>query len=57
LLIFPESGLRKTKIVRVARVKRFPYDIFYTVEHERDRLFVLAISHQHRKPGLWKKRL
>jgi len=57
LVAFPESGSLKTKNVRVARVRRFPYDVFYTFEAGRDRIFILAISHQHRRPGLWKKRL
>jgi plasmid stabilization system protein ParE len=57
LVVFPQSGSLKTKNVRVARVHRFPYDVFYAVEASRDRIFVLAISHQHRKPGLWKSRL
>lgn len=57
LIAFPESGSRKTKIVRVARVRRFPYDVLYKIEKDLDRIFVLAISDQRRKPGWWKKRL
>ncbi len=57
LVAFPESGSRKTKIVRVARVRRFPYDVIYKIDKELDQIFVLAISDQRRKPGLWKKRL
>jgi toxin ParE1/3/4 len=57
LVSFPESGSRKTKVVRVARVRRFPYDVLYKIDTDLDRIFVLAISDQRRKPGLWKKRL
>lgn len=55
LLVYPESGFLQTKNVRVARVSRFPYDVYYKVDP--DRIFVLAIMHQSREPGLWKKRL
>ncbi|HKH45034.1 MAG TPA: type II toxin-antitoxin system RelE/ParE family toxin [Thermoanaerobaculia bacterium] len=55
LTIYPQSGLLQTKNVRVARVSRFPYDVYYKVEP--DSIFVLAVMHQSRKPGLWKKRL
>jgi len=52
---FPRLGTPVSRKVRVARVRRFPYDIIYTVEP--DHIFVLAIGHQHRRPGWWKKRL
>jgi plasmid stabilization system protein ParE len=55
LTVYPESGFLQTKSVRVARVQRFPYDVFYKIEH--DRIFVLAVLHQRRKPGLWQSRL
>ena len=34
---------------------RFPYSIVYVVEAER--IYILAIMHQRRRPGYWKKRL
>ena len=57
LVSFPESDSRKTKTVRVARVRRFPYDVLYKIEKDLDRVFVLAIGDQRRKPGWWKTRL
>jgi plasmid stabilization system protein ParE len=57
LVAYPESGPSLTSSVRVARVDGFPYDVFYKIEVDRDRIFVIQISHQHRKPGLWRKRL
>lgn len=55
LTVHPESGYLQTKNVRVARVTRFPYDVFYKVEP--DQIFILAVLHQKRRPGLWKNRL
>lgn len=56
LVVYPESGPPVTSTVRVARVGGFPYDVFYKIEADQDRVFVIQISHQNRKPGLWKKR-
>jgi hypothetical protein len=55
LTVFPQSGFLQTDNVRVARVSRFPYDVHYTIEPEC--IFVLAVMHQSRMPGLWKRRL
>ena len=33
---------------------RFPYSIVYVVQ--ADRIYILAIMHQRRRPGYWKKR-
>lgn len=46
--------------VRIAQARRllvhgFPYDVVYQVE--QDELQVLAVAHQHRKPGYWRERL
>ncbi|HEX5444992.1 MAG TPA: type II toxin-antitoxin system RelE/ParE family toxin [Pirellulales bacterium] len=40
--------------VRCARVRRFPYNVFYRV-HD-DRIDVIAIIHGHRDPSIWKAR-
>lgn len=34
---------------------RFPYSIVYFIEAER--IYIMAIMHQKRRPGYWKKRL
>lgn len=34
--------------------RRFPYTVFY--EERPDRISVLAIAHQKRRPGYWRKR-
>jgi plasmid stabilization system protein ParE len=34
---------------------RFPYSIVYLIETEH--IYILAVMHQRRRPGYWKKRL
>ena len=55
LLEFPESGPVTFRDVRRAGVRRFPFDIVYRVRP--DALIVVAVMHQSRRPGYWKKRL
>lgn len=35
--------------------RRFPYSIFYIVEH--DAVVIVAIAHHKQRPGYWKSRL
>jgi toxin ParE1/3/4 len=59
-LEFPESGSpirsRRThyKVCRFL-FERFPYSII--VAYPKNELVVVAIAHQHRRPGYWLKRL
>jgi plasmid stabilization system protein ParE len=55
LMDYPESGAVVFRDVRRARVKRFPYDLVYRIQH--DILIVVSVMHQRRRPGLWKNRL
>jgi toxin ParE2 len=41
--------------VRRFLFKRFPYAMF--MAQLQDELVVVAVAHQHRKPGYWKERL
>jgi hypothetical protein len=36
-------------------MRRFPYELYYAVEP--DRLLVLAVPHQRRRPGYWIDRI
>lgn len=40
--------------VRRCLLSRFPYALIYSVE--ADYVFVIAVAHQHRKPGYWQDR-
>ena len=41
--------------VRQAPIRRFPYSILYV--DEPDRIRVIAVAHQKRRPGYWHGRL
>ncbi len=41
--------------VRRCLLSRFPYALIYAVE--ADYVFVIAVAHQHRKPGYWRDRI
>lgn len=52
---FPQAWHPLTPRIRRCRLRRFPYSVIYT-QDDSD-LLVLAIAHQHRKPGYWRNRL
>lgn len=41
--------------VRRCLLSRFPYALMYAVEE--DYVYVIAVAHQHRKPGYWRDRI
>ena len=50
----PDSGLLLGQKVRRVLVRRFPYEVIYC--HDARRLLILAVAHQHRRPGYWRDR-
>ena len=52
---FPQAWHPLTPLIRRCRLRRFPYSVVYT--QDGTNLLVLAIAHQHRKPGYWRNRL
>jgi plasmid stabilization system protein ParE len=52
---YPESGKRTSKRMRVAGLQSFPYSVVYRLEGNR--LLVVAVTHQSRRPGYWKDRI
>jgi plasmid stabilization system protein ParE len=40
--------------VRIARVRRFPYSVYYRVK--KDQIVVMAVFHSARDPAIWKSR-
>lgn len=55
---YPEFGTllheRSSSSVRRFPLKRFPYSLVYRVQN--DVIRILAVAHQHRKPGYWQGR-
>lgn len=43
--------------VRVFRMKRFPYYLFYHYTAASQAIHVYAIAHHSRKPGYWRERM
>jgi plasmid stabilization system protein ParE len=52
---YPKAWHPLTQQVRRCRLRRFPYSVIYAQEDSD--LLVLAVAHQHRKPGYWGARL
>ena len=52
---FPQAWHPLTPLIRRCRLRRYPYSVVYT--QDGTNLLVLAIAHQHRKPGYWAHRL
>jgi len=52
---YPKAWHPLTQQVRRCRLRRFPYSVIYA--QEGSELLVLAVAHQHRKPGYWRTRM
>lgn len=50
----PQRHRRVHGDVRVIRVQRFPYRVFFV--EERENLVVIAVLHVRREPGVWQER-
>lgn len=50
----PEAYQRIGDEVRKKALKRFPYNVIYAVEP--DRIRILAVAHQKRRPYYWQSR-
>ena len=52
---WPDFGFVIYKSLRRARVRRFPYGVFYLVEAKA--IFVVGVFHGRQSPRRWKSRL
>lgn len=43
--------------IRIFRMRRFPYSIFYLHSADDDSIGIYAVAHHSRRPGYWRKRL
>ncbi len=41
---------------RSASLKKFPYSLIYLLDESKAEVYIIVISHQHRKPGWFKDR-
>ncbi len=51
----PKIGQRIEKEFRRILLARFPYSLIYRIEPER--ILVVTVAHQHRRPGYWQERI
>lgn len=47
----PKAGSLYDENVRCQMLRRFPYSVYYT--EKGNELVIVAVAHQHRKPGYW----
>ena len=52
---FPQSGPIEKWNIRKCLVHGFPFTLLYEVS--QDLIFIVAVMHQHRRPGYWARRL
>ena len=43
--------------IRKYNTPRFPFSLLYVFEKELDKIIIIAVAHQKRKPGYWKQRI
>ena len=55
ILQYPNAWNPISKRTRRCRTDRFPYGVIYQIR--KDSILVVAISHLHRHPDSWKRRL
>jgi toxin ParE1/3/4 len=53
--LHPESCALISALIRHKPLRRFPFSLFYAIEP--DRIRILAVGHQRRRPGYWRHRL
>ena len=51
---FPEAGSAVGSKRRRVLVARYPYSIVY--RQDRDAIVIVAVAHQRRRPGYWRRR-
>jgi len=52
---FPELWPSNTANTRKATLKKFPYNLIYTIEE--DIIYIIAVAHHHREPEYWIDRI
>ncbi len=53
--LFPQSWSRNTKNTRKAVLRKFPFNLIYSIYE--DKIYILAVAHQNREPEYWIDRI
>ena len=51
IILYPEINTEIDTGIRRILVKSFPYMVIYSIN--RDSIEIIAVAHQHRRPGYW----
>ena len=51
----PDAGPLERADIRKRLVSGFPFTVLY--QFDKDRIYIAAVMHQHRRPGYWRERL
>lgn len=54
ILAHPEIGGSNSQGFRCLAIRRFPFSVTYRTNDSG--VYIIAVAHQHRRPGYWKKR-
>lgn len=54
ILAHPEIGGPTGQGFRCLVLRRFPFSVMYRANDSA--VYIIAVAHQHRRPGYWKKR-
>lgn len=55
IALFPQLWSQNTENTRKAVLRKFPFNLIYTIIE--DKVFIIAVAHQHREPEYWIDRL
>jgi hypothetical protein len=53
--LFPQLWSQNTENTRKAVLRKFPFNLIYSIIE--DKIFIIAVAHQHREPEYWIDRL
>lgn len=56
ILMDPESFQSVGRGVRIFRMRRFPYYLFFHHSPDSEVITIYAVAHHGRKPGYWRRR-
>lgn len=52
---FPDLWSKNTKSTRKAVLRKFPYNLIYSIFNEK--IYIIAVAHQNRAPEYWIDRI
>ena len=55
IALFPQIWCKNTEHTRKAVLRKFPFNLIYTILDEN--IFIIAVAHQNREPEYWIDRL